>query len=214
MTTRTEKRTNRAHLAAGKKPTASKKAPAGKPPAGKPPVGKKSTAGKKPPAGKNVRARVTHEFPAVYDRDSRVLLLGSIPSPKSREVGFYYGHPQNRFWKVLATVLGEKIPETIPQKKAMLKRHHIALWDVLESCTIVGASDTSIEDAVPNKIAALVARSKVTRIFCTGATAHKLYQKHCAADVGIDAVKLPSTSPANCAISLERLVDAYRDILV
>lgn len=202
MTTRIENTTNRAHLAAGKKPTASKKAPAGKNvPAGK------------PPAGKNVRARVTHEFPAVYDRDSRVLLLGSIPSPKSREVGFYYGHPQNRFWKVLAAVLGESLPETIPQKKAMLKRHHIALWDVLESCTIVGASDTSIEDAVPNKIAALVARSKVTRIFCTGATAHKLYQKYCAADVGIDAVKLPSTSPANCAISLERLVDAYRDIL-
>ena len=191
MATRTEKTTNRAHLAAGKKPTASKKSS----------------------AGKNVRTRVTHEFPAVYDRDSRVLLLGSIPSPKSREVGFYYGHPQNRFWKVLAAVLGETIPETIPQKKAMLKRHHIALWDVLESCTIVGASDTSIEDAVPNKIAALVARSKVTRIFCTGATAHKLYQKYCAADVGIDAVKLPSTSPANCAISLERLVDAYRDIL-
>lgn len=185
MATRTENTTNRAHLAAGKKL----------------------------PAGKNVRARVTHEFPAVYDRDSRVLLLGSIPSPKSREVGFYYGHPQNRFWKVLAAVLGEKIPETIPQKKAMLKKHHIALWDVLESCTIVGASDTSIEDAVPNKIAALVARSKVTRIFCTGATAHKLYQKYCAADVGIDAVKLPSTSPANCAVSLERLVEAYRAIL-
>ena len=191
MATGTEKRTNRAHLAAGKKPTASKKSS----------------------AGKNVRALVTHEFPPVYDRDSRVLLLGSIPSPKSREVGFYYGHPQNRFWKVLAAVLGEKVPETISQKKAMLKRHHIALWDVLESCTIVGASDTSIEDAVPNKIAALVAKSKVTRIFCTGATAHKLYQKYCAADVGIDAVKLPSTSPANCAISLERLVDAYRDIL-
>ena len=116
MTTGTEKRTNRAHLAAGK-----------------------------PPAGKNVRARVTHEFPAVYDRDSRVLLLGSIPSPKSREVGFYYGHPQNRFWKVLAAVLGEKIPETIPQKKAMLKRHHIALWDVIASCEIMGSADSTIQ---------------------------------------------------------------------
>ncbi|MBO4437233.1 MAG: DNA-deoxyinosine glycosylase [Fibrobacter sp.] len=201
MATRTENTTNRAHLAAGK------------PPAGKNvPAGKKLPAGK-PPTGKNVRTRVTHEFPPVYDRDSRVLLLGSIPSPKSREVGFYYGHPQNRFWKVLAAVLGETIPETIPQKKAMLKRHHIALWDVLESCTIVGASDTSIEDAIPNKIAALVARSKVARIFCTGATAHKLYQKYCAADVGIDAVKLPSTSPANCAVSLEKLVEAYRAVL-
>lgn len=161
-------------------------------------------------AQKNARTFVTHEFPAVYDRNSRVLLLGSIPSPKSREVGFYYGHPQNRFWKVLAQVLGETVPETIPQKKAILKKHHVALWDVLESCTIVGASDTSIEDVVPNKIGELVKRSKVSRIFCTGATAHKLYQKYCAKDVGIDAERLPSTSPANCAVSLEKLVEAYR----
>lgn len=156
---------------------------------------------------------MTHEFPAVFDRHSRVLLLGSIPSPKSREVGFYYGHPQNRFWKVLAQVLGEAVPETIPQKKAMLKKHHVALWDVLESCTIVGASDTSIEDAVPNRIGELVKFSQVTRIFCTGATAYKLYQKFCAKDVGIDAVKLPSTSPANCAVPFDKLVDAYKIIL-
>ena len=159
------------------------------------------------------RERVSHEFPAVYDRESRVLLLGSIPSPKSREVGFYYGHPQNRFWKVLAAVLGEDAPATIPQKKNMLKKHHIALWDVLESCTIVGASDTSIEDVVPNKISGLVKASKASRIFCTGATAYRLYQKYCAAEVGIDAVKLPSTSPANCAVSMEKLVEAYRAIL-
>ena len=111
---------------------------------------------------KNSREFVTHEFPAVFDRGSCVLLLGSIPSPKSREEGFYYGHPQNRFWKVLATVLGESVPATIPQKKAMLKKHHVALWDVLESCTIVGASDTSIEDAVPNRIGDLVKKSKVS----------------------------------------------------
>jgi len=164
-------------------------------------------------SSKNSRTHVSHEFPALYDRSSRVLLLGSIPSPKSREVGFYYGHPQNRFWKVLAQVLGEAVPETIPQKKAMLKKHHVALWDVLESCTIVGASDTSIEDAVPNKISELVQASHVDRIFCTGAAAHKLYQKYCAKDVGIDAVKLPSTSPANCAVSIEKLVEAYRIIL-
>lgn len=162
---------------------------------------------------KNSREFVTHEFPAVFDRGSCVLLLGSIPSPKSREEGFYYGHPQNRFWKVLAAVLGENVPATIPQKKAMLKKHHVALWDVLESCTIVGASDTSIEDAVPNRIGDLVKKSKVSRIFCTGATAYRLYQKYCAAEVGMDAVKLPSTSPANCAVSMERLVEAYRVIL-
>ncbi len=159
------------------------------------------------------RTHVTHEFPALYDRESRVLLLGSIPSPKSREMAFYYGHPQNRFWKVMAAVLGEEIPETIAQKKAMLKKHHVALWDVLDSCTIVGASDTSIEDPVVNNIGELVKKSKVSRIFCTGATAYNLYQKFCAKEVGIDAVKLPSTSPANCAVSLEKLVEAYKKVL-
>lgn len=175
---------------------------------------KNRTENRKPHAAtKNARSLVTHEFPALFDSNSRVLLLGSIPSPKSREQGFYYGHPQNRFWKVMAQVLGEETPETVPQKKAMLKKHHVALWDVLESCTIVGASDTSIEDVVPNRIGELVKKSKVARVFCTGATAHKLYQKYCAAEVGIDAVKLPSTSPANCAVSLDRLVEAYREIL-
>ena len=172
---------------------------------------------------RNERTHVTHEFPALYDRESRVLLLGSIPSPKSREMAFYYGHPQNRFWKVMAVVLGEATlseiaagkgaPETIAQKKAMLKKHHVALWDVLDSCTIVGANDLSIEDPVVNNIKDLIEKSKVTRIFCTGATAHKLYQKLCAKDVGIDAIKLPSTSPANCAVSLERLVEKYKAIL-
>ncbi|WP_405339703.1 DNA-deoxyinosine glycosylase [Fibrobacter sp.] len=167
----------------------------------------------KKPASKATRTRVTHEFPALYDRESQVLMLGSIPSPKSREMAFYYGHPQNRFWKVMAAVLGEDIPETIPQKKAMLKKHHIALWDVLDSCTIVGASDTSIEDPVVNNIGELVKKSKVSRIFCTGATAYNLYKKFCVNDVGIEAIKLPSTSPANCAVSLEKLIEAYKVIL-
>jgi hypoxanthine-DNA glycosylase len=167
----------------------------------------------KKPASKATRTRVTHEFPALYDRESQVLMLGSIPSPKSREMAFYYGHPQNRFWKVMAAVLGEDIPETIPQKKAMLKKHHIALWDVLDSCTIVGASDTSIEDPIVNNIGELVKKSKVSRIFCTGATAYNLYKKICANDVGMEAVKLPSTSPANCAVSLEKLIEAYKEVL-
>ena len=167
----------------------------------------------KKPASKATRTRVTHEFPALYDRESQVLMLGSIPSPKSREMAFYYGHPQNRFWKVMAAVLGKDIPETIPHKKAMLKKHHIALWDVLDSCTIVGASDTSIEDPVVNNIGELVKKSKISRIFCTGATAYNLYKKFCANDVGMEAIKLPSTSPANCAVSLEKLVEAYKVIL-
>ena len=161
---------------------------------------------------KNTRTRVTHEFPALFDDNSEVLLLGSIPSPKSREQGFYYGHPQNRFWKVLASVLNEPLPATIDEKKAMLLKHYIALWDVLDSCTIIGASDTSIEDVVPNDIASLLAQTKIKRIFCTGATAHKLYEKYCKAATGIKAVKLPSTSPANCAVKMERLIDAYKEV--
>ncbi len=161
---------------------------------------------------KNTRTRVTHEFPALFDENSEVLLLGSIPSPKSREQGFYYGHPQNRFWKVLASVLNEPLPATIDEKRAMLLKHHIALWDVLDSCTIIGASDTSIEDVVPNDIASLLAKTKIKRIFCTGATAHKLYEKYCEKATGIKAVKLPPTSPANCAVKFEKLVEAYRVI--
>ena len=161
---------------------------------------------------KNTRTFVTHEFPALFDANSEVLLLGSIPSPKSREQGFYYGHPQNRFWKVLANVLSEPLPKTINEKKAMLLKHHIALWDVLDSCTIIGASDTSIEDVVPNDIASLLAKTKIKRIFCTGATAHKLYEKYCEKSTGIKAVKLPSTSPANCAVKFEALVEAYKEV--
>ncbi len=157
--------------------------------------------------------RVEHEFGPLFDENSRLLMLGSIPSPKSREVGFYYGHPQNRFWKVMAAVLEEPVPSTIPSKRAMLLRHGIALWDVLESCTIVGASDTSIDDVVPNDIASLVAKTKISQIFCTGATAHKFYQKYCEASVKIKAAKLPSTSPANCAVKMDALVEAYKAVL-
>ena len=164
-------------------------------------------------AAKNERTLVTHEFPALFDENSEVLMLGSIPSPKSREQGFYYGHPQNRFWKVLAQVLNEPLPATIDEKRTMLLKHHIALWDVLDSCTIIGASDTSIEDVVPNDIASLLAKTKIKRIFCTGATAHKLYEKYCEKAAGIKATKLPSTSPANCAVKMEKLVEAYKAIL-
>ena len=171
------------------------------------------TKKKQSKTSKSTRTFVTHEFPALYDRNCEVLMLGSIPSPKSREQGFYYGHPQNRFWKVLAQVLNEPLPTTIDEKRAMLLKHHIALWDVLDSCTIIGASDTSIEDVVPNDIASLIAKTKIKRIFCTGATAYKLYEKYCEKAAGIKAVKLPSTSPANCAVSIEKLVEEYKKIL-
>lgn len=160
----------------------------------------------------NAPEHLTHTFPAFIYPAARVLILGSFPSPKSREMGFYYGHPQNRFWKVMAAVLAERVPETIAQKKAMLRAHHIALWDVLASCTITGASDASIKDAVANDIAGAVKETEIRYIFTTGQKAGALYKKYCLEKTGIPALVLPSTSPANCAFSFERLVAAYRVI--
>ena len=171
------------------------------------------TKKKQSKTSKNTRTFVTHEFPALFDKDCKVLMLGSIPSPKSREQGFYYGHPQNRFWKVLSQVLDDPLPATIEEKRTMLLKHHIALWDVLDSCTIIGASDTSIEDVVPNDIASLIAKTKIKHIYCTGATAHKLYEKYCESATGIKAIKLSSTSPANCAVKMEKLIEEYKKIL-
>ena len=155
---------------------------------------------------------VTHEFPPLFDADSEVLILGSIPSPRSREQGFYYGHPQNRFWKVMAAVLEEPLPETIGEKKAMLLKHHIALWDSLEGCDIAGASDSSIKNPVPTDIPALLKKTKIQKIFTTGAAAQKYYDKYQLPLTGIPAVKLPSTSPANCAVKTETLVKEYSAI--
>lgn len=155
---------------------------------------------------------VTHEFDAFFDKDSRVLILGTIHSPKSREQGFYYGHPQNRFWKVLADVLGEEFPQTVEERKRFLKRNHIALWDVLESCEIKGASDVSIRNARPNDMNRILQAADIRAIFATGAKAAQLYKKLCFPECGVEAVRLPSTSPANCACSYEKLREAYSQI--
>lgn len=155
---------------------------------------------------------VTHEFDAFFDKDSRVLILGTIPSPKSREQGFYYGHPQNRFWKVLADVLGEEFPQTVEERKVFLKRNHIALWDVLESCEIRGASDVSIRNARPNDMNRILQAADIRAIFATGAKAAQLYKKLCFPECGVEAVRLPSTSPANCGCSYEKLREAYSQI--
>ena len=146
-------------------------------------------------------------FLPVYDKNSRALILGTWPSPKSREMGFYYGHPQNRFWPLLAALTGEPVParEDIAAKKQLLLRHGLALWDTLERCTITGASDASIRDAVPNDIAALLENAPIQAVFCNGATAYRLYQKYLEPVSGIPAVKLPSTSPANAACRPETL---------
>lgn len=156
---------------------------------------------------------VVHTIPPLYDSHSRVLLLGSIPSPKSREVGFFYGHPQNRFWRVLAAVLGENVPQTIEKKRVMCLKHHVALWDTIARCDIAGASDTSIRNAVPNDIGKLVRESEISRIFATGGKSAELYRKLIEPTLHIPVTQLPSTSPANAAWSLERLIEAYRVIL-
>ena len=136
-----------------------------------------------------------------------------MPSPKSREVQFYYGHPQNRFWKVLAAVLGENVPQTIPEKKSLLLRHRIALWDVLATCEIDGASDSSIRNPVPNDLSEILDRASIRAVFTTGAAAWKFYTRFQKPVTGIEAVRLPSTSPANCAMDLEKLIESYQAIL-
>ena len=150
-------------------------------------------------------------FAPVYNEHSRALILGTWPSPKSREMSFYYGHPQNRFWPMLAALTGEPVParEDIEAKKQIILRHGLALWDTLESCTITGASDASIKDVEPNDLAALVNRLGVQAIFCNGATSGRLYRKYAQPLTGLEAVVLPSTSPANAAFTMPRLLDAW-----
>lgn len=153
-----------------------------------------------------------HPIPPVFDTDSTVLVLGSFPSVKSRESGFFYGHAQNRFWRVTAAVFGCPVPVTIPEKRAFLLQNHVALWDVIASCDIDGSSDASIKNVRPNDLAPLLAASKITHIFTNGATADALYTRWQFPATGIPAVRLPSTSPANAAWSLDRLIDAWRVI--
>lgn len=152
----------------------------------------------------------SHEFPPVWDKQSRILVLGSFPSVKSREEGFFYGHPRNRFWKVLSTVLSCPEPKSIDEKKKMLLAHGVALWDVIASCEIKGSSDSSIRNVVPNDFSELMENSRVCAIFTNGQTAGRLYHKYVEPKTGIAARTLPSTSPANAAWSLERLAESYR----
>lgn len=156
--------------------------------------------------------RVSHTIPPVYSDDSRVLILGTMPSVKSREAGFYYAHPQNRFFKVLAAVLNEEMPQTTEQKKAMLLKNRIALWDVLESCDISGSSDSSISNPKPNDISSLIGKTSVNAVFTTGKTAYRLYSRFCEDKTGIKAVCLPSPSPANAKMTLDMLTESYRVI--
>ena len=153
-----------------------------------------------------------HNIPPVWNEHSRVLILGSFPSVKSREGRFFYHHPQNRFWKVLAAVLDCPVPKTVEEKTAMLLQNRIALWDVIASCEITGSSDSSIRNAVPNDLSRL--HAPITAIFCNGQTAHKLYQKHLRSQTNREAALLPSTSPANAAWTQDKLTEHWREAIL
>lgn len=165
---------------------------------------------------------IVHPIPPLYDHESRILILGSFPSVKSRETSFFYGHPQNRFWKVLSRLLEEPFPETIPDRRALLLRRHIAVWDVIASCEIRGSSDSSIRNVTPNDLRIILNAAPIRQIYTNGQTAGRLYRKYqekvlkqneneltCPAD----SITLPSTSPANAAWSLDRLAEAWSVIL-
>ena len=155
---------------------------------------------------------IIHPIPPVYDKDSRVLILGSFPSFKSRETGFFYGHPQNRFWKVLATVFQEETPGTIDEKKEFLLRNHVAVWDVIRSCDIEGSSDASIRNVIPNDLQTILSSAEIKAVYVNGKTTFKYYEKYMYPKIQREAKVLTSTSPANAAWILQRLVDAWKCI--
>jgi hypoxanthine-DNA glycosylase len=158
--------------------------------------------------------RVYHNIPPVFSPESEILILGTMPSPKSRAAAFYYAHPQNRFWPVLARVYGVPLPETIEGKSAFIRSHHLALWDVLSSCDIIGASDASIRNPVPNDITGLIKKTKISRVLCTGKTAARFYARLVEPSSGIPCEVLPSPSAANARISADELAKAYRAALL
>ncbi|MCH5314462.1 MAG: DNA-deoxyinosine glycosylase [Eubacterium sp.] len=156
---------------------------------------------------------IVHPIKPLYNSSSKILILGSFPSVKSREEGFFYSHPQNRFWRVMASVCSSEIPQTIKEKKKLILDNEFALWDVIHSCDISGSSDSSIKNVAPNNIGIILENSNVNRIFVNGKKAESLYKKYIEKQVGIEAVCLPSTSPANAQWSLEQLTDYWKSML-
>ncbi len=155
---------------------------------------------------------ITHPIPPLFNKNSEVLILGSFPSVKSREVGFFYGHKQNRFWKVLAKLLEKKVPETIEEKTALILDNKLALWDTIASCEIKGSADSSVTDVIPNDLSVILKSAKIKKVFTNGRTSHNLYKKYLEKETGIEAYYLPSTSPANASWSLERLCEEWKAI--
>lgn len=153
---------------------------------------------------------IVHPIPPVFDANSRILILGSFPSVKSREEGFFYGHPQNRFWKVLAAVFEEEVPKTTEEKRAFLLHNQVAVWDVIASCDITGSSDSSIRNVTANDLSTILNRADILAIYVNGKTAYRYYRKYSEIRVNRPAICLPSTSPANAAWNVARLVEAWK----
>lgn len=153
---------------------------------------------------------IKHTIEAFYNKDSTILILGSFPSVKSRETGFYYGHPQNRFWRVLSSVFQNDIPITIEEKKKFLTKNKIALFDCIAECNIKGSSDTSIKDVIPNDLTSILKNSNIKSIYVNGKLAYNLYNKFIKNKTNMEAIYLPSSSPANATFNLEKLIEAYK----
>ncbi len=156
---------------------------------------------------------IVHPISPLYDENSTILILGSFPSVKSREAQFFYGHPQNRFWKVMAIIFEENVPITISEKREFLIRNHVALWDTIHSCDIEGSADSTIRNVKPNDLHIILDRANIKAIFVNGKTSEKYYKKYIEPELEIKATCLPSTSPANAAWSVDRLVEAWKVIL-
>lgn len=154
----------------------------------------------------------THTFEPIFDKNSEILVLGSFPSVKSRENNFYYAHPQNRFWRVVASVYSCPVPKTVEEKKNMLLSNKIAVWDVIRSCEITGSADSSIKSVIPNDLSEILSVADIKKIYANGKTAQSLYNKYIKKNTGVDIISLPSTSPANAAYSLEKLIKEWKII--
>lgn len=154
----------------------------------------------------------THTFEPIFDKNSEILVLGSFPSVKSRENNFYYAHPQNRFWRIVASVYSCPVPKTVEEKKNMLLSNKIAVWDVIKSCEITGSADSTIKSVIPNDLSEILSVADIKKIYANGKTAQSLYNKYIKKNTGVDIISLPSTSPANAAYSLEKLIKEWKII--
>lgn len=158
---------------------------------------------------KTMSERIVHPFPPIYNSESRILILGSFPSTASRMQEFYYGHPRNRFWPLLAALLGEAVPHSIQEKKQMLLHHYIALYDAVTACTITGSADASMQSIIPADLSSIFKEAPIQAVFANGTKAYEV----CIKQIGISAVKLPSTSPANARFGFEDILEAWKQLL-